>query len=126
MNIQELNSYVIVFHKDKLLVLRRHDGLWEFPGGGVDWGEEPQAAAVRETEEETGLKVNNVKLIGVSSATYKKGSDDKHSVYLVYKCESSSDKVKISHEHEEYKWLSAEEIKKLKLGINAEKALKLL
>lgn len=44
----------------ELLVARRHDhairgGLWEFPGGKVEAGEPPQAAAVREVHEEVGL-----------------------------------------------------------------------
>src|SRR5262245_8496491 len=32
-------------------------GLWEFPGGKIEQGEKPEAAAVRECLEETGLVV---------------------------------------------------------------------
>jgi 8-oxo-dGTP diphosphatase len=44
----------------KLLVARRPEGthlegLWEFPGGKIDGGEEPADAARRELTEETGL-----------------------------------------------------------------------
>ena len=44
-----------------VLVARRADGAhlpgaWEFPGGKVEDGEEPLAAALRELREETGLQ----------------------------------------------------------------------
>jgi 8-oxo-dGTP diphosphatase len=44
----------------KVLVARRDDdahqgGRWEFPGGRVEPGEDPEAAARRELAEETGL-----------------------------------------------------------------------
>src|SRR5262245_17343781 len=31
------------------------EGLWTLPGGGLDFGESPEAGAIREVEEETGL-----------------------------------------------------------------------
>jgi 8-oxo-dGTP pyrophosphatase MutT (NUDIX family) len=37
---------------------RPYCGLWAAPGGSIDEGEEPLAAAVREVEEETGLKLD--------------------------------------------------------------------
>ncbi len=50
----------------KVLLQKRGDsGLWGFPGGAIELGESPQAAAVREVEEETGLKVSVGELIGV-------------------------------------------------------------
>jgi ADP-ribose pyrophosphatase YjhB (NUDIX family) len=45
----------------RLLLIRRgrppHEGLWSVPGGRVEPGESPEAAAEREVLEETGLRV---------------------------------------------------------------------
>ena len=42
-------------------------GLWVFPGGYVDRGEEVQAAAVREAREESGLDIRIERLVNVYS-----------------------------------------------------------
>ncbi len=124
--VQELNVYTVVFHNYKVLILKRPNGIWEFPGGGVDFGEQPLQSAYRELKEETDLNAKNLSFLGVTSATFQKGSDEKHAVYLVYKGEAETDKVTISGEHTEFRWLTKEELKFLKLGLNAEQALEFL
>lgn len=50
--------FAIVFTEDKkemVMVKRRDFPLWVFPGGGIDDGETPEEACVRELKEETGL-----------------------------------------------------------------------
>ncbi len=55
----------------KILLLKRaiqpQRGKWVIPGGYVDRGEEVEAAALRETEEECGIKVRIKDLLGVYS-----------------------------------------------------------
>jgi 8-oxo-dGTP pyrophosphatase MutT (NUDIX family) len=53
----------------RILLLRRSDGenLWGFPGGMIEPDERADEAVVRETFEETGLKVEPAALIGVYS-----------------------------------------------------------
>lgn len=126
MRVQELNVYVVAKHQDKILLVKRKDGWWEFPGGSVEWGESPEKAAEREFKEETQLVVNNLVFLGVTSAVYKKGEDEKHSVYIVYSGDASSDKHILSGEHAEARWLMPTEAKYLKLGLNAEPVMDML
>ncbi len=120
MKVQEVNTYVVISNKGQILVLKRDNGIWEFPGGGIEWGENPRETAIRETKEETGINVDELLFIGITSATYKKENKDKHSLYMVYLATSKEKDVEISKEHKEYRWLSISELKYLKLGLNAE------
>jgi len=55
---------VVVVRDDAVLLVERADapGTWCLPGGHVDHGESPSAAAARELGEETGLAVDPVRL----------------------------------------------------------------
>jgi 8-oxo-dGTP pyrophosphatase MutT (NUDIX family) len=44
--------------------LRNHAGQWALPGGRVDEGETPEAAALRELEEELGLRLPPAQVLG--------------------------------------------------------------
>ncbi|WP_329230245.1 NUDIX hydrolase [Streptomyces sp. NBC_01460] len=58
----------IVVHEGRVLMVRRRvsEGQlsWQFPAGEVEPGEAREAAAVRETQEETGLTVEAIQLLG--------------------------------------------------------------
>lgn len=58
----------IVVHEGRVLMVRRRvsEGQlsWQFPASEVEPGEAREAAAVRETQEETGLTVEAIQLLG--------------------------------------------------------------
>lgn len=48
----------LIFDKEKrFLLFLEENGLWELPGGGLDFGEKPDRCLNRELKEESGLKV---------------------------------------------------------------------
>lgn len=68
-----------------LLVKRAHDpydGCWDIPGGFCDLRELPEAAAVREASEETGLDVEAAGLVGMWLDDYGDSGDVCLNVYF--------------------------------------------
>lgn len=46
---------LILDENNRFLLVREENGLWELPGGGLDFGESPQTGIAREIMEEMGL-----------------------------------------------------------------------
>ena len=61
---------VLLAYGDHVLLVRRavdpQRGLWSFPGGYVDFGEDPQDAARRECREEVAIELGDLQLLDVA------------------------------------------------------------
>lgn len=63
-------AYCIIVDEGQLLLAHWNEGGgrgWSLPGGGVEFGEDPADAAVREAFEETGYRVELLSMLGVDS-----------------------------------------------------------
>jgi ADP-ribose pyrophosphatase YjhB (NUDIX family) len=72
-----------------------HPGDWTLPGGGIDHGEEPRAAVVREVREETGLECTPGDVLDVTSTHFEGTApsgrrEDFHALQIVFAAEVSS------------------------------------
>ncbi|RKN04945.1 NUDIX hydrolase [Streptomyces radicis] len=79
-------AYAVCRDRDRVLLTRfvsrdRTQRHWSLPGGGVEHGEDPLDAVVREIAEETGHTSEVERLLGVDSRT----RDDLHSIGVFYR-----------------------------------------
>lgn len=54
---------ILIEQENILLIQRRDIPVWVLPGGGIEPGEKPEEAAIREMQEETGIQVSIVRKI---------------------------------------------------------------
>ncbi len=57
---------------DKVLLVKRPEGVWALPGGKIEPGETTAQAAVREVYEETGIVAAALDILGVFDITSPK------------------------------------------------------
>lgn len=101
---------VLVNPEGKILVLRRSKtdphapGRVDFPGGGVDEGEELLAAAVREIQEETGIEVAAADLQLGFAYTSEPNAEGDIITRLLFIGKIATATVNLSYEHDAFWW----------------------
>ena len=98
---------------DRVLIAQRPEGkalagLWEFPGGKIDAGERPEAALIRELQEELGIKVKEPCLAPLTFASY--AYPEFHLLMPLYVCRRWEGFVQ-SREGQALKWVRARELR---------------
>jgi len=98
-----------IIEKDgKILILQRSKKekafpeMWDLPGGELDHGENIIDCVKREVKEESGLDVEVLFPVDV----FSKVIDDEHYVSIVYVSNHRSGDVKLSKEHQTFKWIN--------------------
>jgi 8-oxo-dGTP pyrophosphatase MutT (NUDIX family) len=83
----------------------RCPGAWESVHGRIDPGEKPEAAAVREVQEETGLRVSRLYNVTVQAFyLHAINTVEVSIVFAAFVDEPAA--VRLSEEHQNYEWLS--------------------
>jgi 8-oxo-dGTP diphosphatase len=77
-------------------------GLWEFPGGKLEAGETPEAALIRELQEELGISTKEACLAPLSFVSH--AYESFHLVMPVYVCRKWQG-VAVAREHQALKWV---------------------
>jgi len=113
-----LSQKAIIFREDgRFLTIRRSKTApsrplhWDLPGGDLDFGEDVKEGMIREIKEETGLRVNDLRVIDAIS-----GFNDIHEfwVTIYYIAQPITKDVILSYEHDDFKWVLPDEFQELK------------
>jgi len=83
-------------------------GLWEFPGGKIDAGERPEAALIRELDEELGIRVKEACLAPLTFASH--AYPDFHLLMPLYVCRRWEGFVR-AREGQALKWVRARDLR---------------
>jgi 8-oxo-dGTP pyrophosphatase MutT (NUDIX family) len=99
----------------ELLVIKRH-GLWDIPKGKIEKGEKKKAAAIREVEEECGVKVTLGEKIGKTLHLYKMKGRYAFKYTHWYRMKILSERGMKPQKNEgiaEVRWMSQDEVSKM-------------
>lgn len=115
---QEIQFHItvkaIVIYRGKILIVKRTrpstDGLgyWELPGGGLEYGETPHEALIRELKEETDLDIKIIKPVYTFTAI----RPNYQTVGIGFLTIPTNDHVVLSDEHTDFMFVDKEEIRK--------------
>lgn len=96
---------IITDVEDRILLCHRTDhDLWNLPGGGMEEGETPWEALIREVQEETGLEAVPIKLTQVNS---KPETDE---VVFTFTCEVTGGALTLNDEADRLEYFTLDQI----------------
>lgn len=108
-------AHGLIKNGNKYLITKRASNknympdLWDIPGGTIEFGEHSIDALIREIDEETKIKIKVGDLIFVYDFV---SGQDRHQFQMVFKCDYLSGEVILNpREHQEYRWVTLEELK---------------
>ncbi|MBD3212900.1 MAG: NUDIX domain-containing protein [Candidatus Lokiarchaeota archaeon] len=119
---------VILYDPNNIVLIKRKNppfqGEYALPGGFVDIGETVEAACIRESKEETNIKVKVKKLIGVFSEPERDPRG--HTVSIAFLCEPATgkEKAKAQDDAADLELIAIDKVANLKLAFDHLKIIK--
>jgi 8-oxo-dGTP diphosphatase len=103
-----------VVRDGKFLMGRRRGqhgcGSWSVPGGHIEYGETFEEAAKREVVEETGLIVEDLQFVGVTSDVFSEQERHYVTVWLIGECLNGDSSVLEPDKYDSHGWFDLEDL----------------
>lgn len=105
---------------------RNESGKWEFPGGGVEFGETMERALAREVMEEYGFEIEVMELLDVVDHLIP--AENQHWISPTFLCKhkGGTPAIKEPHKCHEIGWFELDKIPEQELTIASKKSLESL
>lgn len=113
---QILITRAVIQQDQKILILRRavgdekYQGLYELPGGKVDFGEDPKGALRREVQEEVGCDLETMQLHEVYSYVDVHDSEKQYVILTFLATLQAGQTINLGVEHNKYAWKKLSDI----------------
>ena len=99
---------VIVTRGERILLIKRKgvhgQGTWSTPGGHLEFGESPETCAARETMEETGVGITNVRALGFTNDLFEESGLHYVTLWMAGEYASGEATVAAPYEASEVAW----------------------
>ena len=98
-----VTAKALIFIDNRILLIRKPEGVWDLPGGRLESGEHPERALKREIEEELGI---NATVGEIADCSLRRRASGQMDVFVVsYHCRTKASfrDMQLSHEHTEAK-----------------------
>ncbi|PIT90194.1 MAG: DNA mismatch repair protein MutT [Candidatus Komeilibacteria bacterium CG10_big_fil_rev_8_21_14_0_10_41_13] len=108
--ITKIGVAAIIRNDNKVLIGKRKnahgEGCWAFPGGHLEFNEDPQETAIRETLEETGIRIKNLKVGPYTNDKFEKEGKHYITLFIIADYDSGEAKVLEPEKCEKWDWFS--------------------
>ena len=126
---EETSAGAIVFRENNgsrlYLLLNYPSGHWDFVKGKMEKGESPHQTVIREAKEETGIEDLDLFSGYEEEIRYDFQFEGEliHKKVIFFLAKTKTEKITISHEHQDFVWLSYEDAMKKTTYDNAKSIL---
>lgn len=124
--VQRVSVKCIIERDGAVLLAQDAKGVWELPGGRINFGETPEEAAKRELMEELHIPPTQVALgkpLDVWMFCVERPEADLQFIILVMVCKTSYSQIEKSQEHQSLGWFSKNEVGALNMRDGYKKSI---